>query len=135
MGHKKARWQDPENKTLLPTAWVAIGKVLGAIGLAGGGVDSVTPCTKEVLALDENSELELSQPGSAAKGIKGDTTAIGKGDTIRCIRCNGTQVYSGYKGHTWMPGCGANKAYAIRCSNKVLCGITTVPSKWAVVPV
>jgi hypothetical protein len=135
MGRKKARWQDPENKNLLPTAWVAIGKALGAIDLAGGGVNSVTPCTKEVLALDENSELELSHPGSAAKGIKGDTTAIGKGDTIRCIRCNGTQVYSGYKGDTWMPGCGAKKDYAIRCSNKVLCGIKTVPSKWAVVPV
>ena len=91
-----------------------------------------------VLALDENSELELSHrhiPACAAKGIKGDTTVIGKGDTIRCIRCNGTQVYSRYKGRTWMPGCGASSTYAIKCSNKVLCGKWTVPSKWAVVPV
>jgi hypothetical protein len=56
---------------------------------AGGGGNSVTPFTKVVLALGENSQLELPHPGSAAKGIKGVTTAIGAGDTIRFIsRCN-----------------------------------------------
>jgi hypothetical protein len=62
MGHKqKARWCDPENKTLLPTAWVAIGKVLGAIGRAGGGGGSaVTPFTTVVLDLEEN--LAVSHP-------------------------------------------------------------------------
>jgi hypothetical protein len=42
----------------------------------------------------------------SAKGIKGDTTAIGAGDMIQCNRCNGTQVYRAHKGNTWMPGRG-----------------------------
>jgi hypothetical protein len=76
MGHKKARWCDPENKDLLPTAWVAIGKVIEAIGRAGGGGGSdVVPFTTVILELDENLELELTHPSSAAKAIRGKTTA------------------------------------------------------------
>jgi hypothetical protein len=116
--NEHSRWNQALNKDLLPTAWIAIGNILKSIDHAGGGVNSVIPFTEEVLALSENSELELSHPGSAAAmGIKGNTTAIRAGDRIRCNRCNGTQVYRGYKRQTWMPGCGAISTCTMCCTN------------------
>jgi hypothetical protein len=65
---KSSMAEDPENKTLLPTAWVAIGKVLGAIGRAGGGGGSdVIPFTTRWFSIEENLELELTHPSSAGK--------------------------------------------------------------------
>jgi hypothetical protein len=130
-GHKKARWVDPENKTLLPTAWVAIGKVLGAIGRAGGGGGSdVTPFTTVVLDLEEkNHELELRHPSSAAEATKGKTTAIAVGDTIQCSGCGNTQTFPGYKGCPWSAK--KCKKYQIYCKNKA-CAKKSAASKWAV---
>jgi hypothetical protein len=128
-GHKKARWIDPENKTLLPTAWVAIGKVLQAIGRAGGGGGSaVIPFTTTVvLDLEENNELELTHPSSAAKATKGKTTAIAVGDTIQCCGCGNTQVFRGSK--PWSAKqCKRNQ---IDCKNKA-CAKKSAAAKWAV---
>jgi hypothetical protein len=129
-GHQKARWRDPENKTLLPTAWVAIGKVLGAIGLAGGVSGSaVIPFTAIVLDLEENNELELAHPSSAAKAIKGKTTAIAVGATIQCSGCGNTQVFRGSKRCPWSAK--QSKQFRIVCKN-MACGKQSAAAKWAV---